>query len=132
MFNRFIEKISGELELEHPPTPDHSGQYQLILEPNLEIYLRENPATGITLFATLAPLPEKGLEEYLMQAMSANLFGRETGHSALGCDQEGKKVTLRRTLPPEATYQQFYEALEDFANYAESWREDTKKFLVED
>jgi len=124
MLNQFMEKSASYFGLEAPPSPDDTGEYLLLLEPDLEILLRENAAPGITLFTTLAPLPEEKKEDFLLFAMSANLFGKETGSNFLGCDSEGKLVTLTTFLPQEANYRNFIDAIEEFANYAEAWRQE--------
>lgn len=122
MLNQFVEKLSKTLSLEIPPTSDTKGEFTLSLTPSLTILLKDNPAPGITLFSTLGPLPEKKKDEFTLYAMSANLFGKETGSAFLGCDKEGKMVTLTSFLPFEANYGYFLDSLEEFANYAECWQ----------
>lgn len=105
--------------------PNEDGSYSLFLEPNLHILLRENAEAGISFLSFLAPLPEENKEEFLLKAMIANLFGRETGGAALGLDREGKKVTLLSFLPQQLNYRDFHDLLEDFVNYAEAWKLET-------
>lgn len=124
MFNQFIEKLSQNFDFKEPLQLNNRGEYTLLIEPALEILLRENAAPGITLFTTLAPLPEKKVEDFILYAMSANLFGRETGNSFLGCDREGKIVTLTCFLSAEINYSNLVDSIEEFANYAESWRKE--------
>ena len=91
--------------------------------------LRENELRGITLLSSLASLPENGREEYLIRAMTANLFGAETGGAVLGLDREGKVIFLSTFLGENLSYRDFRERLEDFVNYAESWRNETLGFV---
>jgi hypothetical protein len=128
MFNQFVEKLSAHLGFEEPLKKNEKGEYLLSLEGDLEILLRENPAPGITLITTLAAMPEKKLAEYLVYTMSANLFGKETGGGILGCDREGKVLRFLRFLPVEISYGDFLAAVEDFTNYAESWRQECIEF----
>lgn len=128
MLKQFIEQLHSDLEIQQGLEPNEDGTYSLRLDPDIEITLRESPEAGITLFTTVAELPEENTEEYLFKTMIANLFGRETGGSALGLDQEGKKVVLLNFIE-ETAYKDFYEQLEDFVNYADVWRQETTQFI---
>lgn len=55
--------------------------------------------------------------------MVANLFGRETGDSALGLNSEGHIVMTRR-IPEEVSYEDFARYVESFMNFSETWLED--------
>lgn len=128
MLEQFMSQLSTDLGLiESKPLDD--GSYLIILEPNLQISLRENPESGITLLTTLAPLPDFFTEEFLLYIMSANLLGRETGGSTFGLDKKGKNITLLRFLPQQLSYRDFCNLLEDFANYAEAWRQEILDFV---
>ena len=128
MLKQLIDQLSSNLEIEI--IPDEAGGFLIQLDPKLQISLRENPESGITLFTSIAPVPEAGLEEFLLKAMCANLFGKETGGNVLGCDKEGKMLTMLRFLPSETTYREFHDIIEDFANYVESWRQETEEFSL--
>lgn len=128
MLKQFIELLTRDLDFSEPIAPEEDGTYFVMLEPQLQISLRENVESGITLFTTLAPLPNQKTEEFLHYAMSSNLFGKETGGGFLGLDREGKQVTFTYFLPQQVTYKEFHSVLEDFANYAESWRLETTEF----
>lgn len=129
MLSQFMQLLCVDLGIEQSLAPNEEGSYSLHLEPNLHISLRENPDSGITLFTTIAALPEQNRENFLLKAMSANLLGRETGGSALGLDKEEKKITFLCFLSGQASYKDFHDALEDFVNYAESWRQETVEFI---
>lgn len=129
MLKQFISQLSKELELAEPLEPNDSGFYMLQLDPDLEIFFRENADSGITLWMQLGPLPGEKTEEFLIMAATANLFGKETGQCALGLDKEGKIVTLTSFVSADANYKDFHEKLEDFANQAESWKDEVIHFL---
>lgn len=130
MLSRYVEQLIKELEME-PITSLEGGRYSLNLEPNLQISLRENDPPGITMSTLIGSLPEIKKEDYLLRLMTANLFHVETGRGVLGLDKEAKKIFFYAYLPPEANYKEFLELFEDFANYAESWREETKQYIQE-
>ena len=125
---QYIEQLSTEMGLEQALEAKEDGSYSLHLEPNIDVILRENPTSGIKLQTTLADLPKTQTEEYLLRAMAANLFGRETGEAALGLDAEGKKVILVDFLSEHASYPAFYARIEEFVNYAEAWTRETLDF----
>ena len=129
MLKRFVEQLSKDMGLAKPLVSNEEGAYSLSLEPDLEISLRENAESGITLFTVVAPLPAGKQEEYMLMLMTANLLGKETGGCALGLDKAGNNVTLTTFLPEALNYKQFHEALEGFANNADSWREETAEFI---
>lgn len=124
----FVEQLSTDMELEQALEAKEDGSYSLRLEPNIDVLLRENSSLAIRFQTTIADLPKHQTEDYLLKAMTANLFGRETGGSALGLDAEGKKVVLVDFLAEHETYRAFYERLEEFVNYAEAWRRETVEF----
>ena len=131
MLKRFVEQLSKEMGFSEELAIPIDGEYKLLFEPDIQISLRENAESGITLFTVVAPLPEEKNEEYMLMLMTANLLGRETGGCALGLDKAGKNVTLITFLLEGLNYKQFHEALEGFSNYADSWREETTEFIQE-
>ncbi len=132
MLKQFIEQLSADIGFEQSLAPNEDGSYSLHLEPDLHISLRENPESGITLYTVTVLLPEENTEAFLLKIMAANLFGRETGGSTLGLNKEGKRVVLLNFLPQQLTYREFHDYLEDFVNYAESWRVETIEFVKQE
>jgi hypothetical protein len=124
MLKQLIDQLTKDLQLEEGLRPDEQETYHLEFEPDLQISLRENPESGITLFTKLAPIPNEKVEDFFLKLMKANLFGKETGGGILGIDKDGKNVNFRYFFPAEGNYKEFHEALEDFVNYAESWRDE--------
>ena len=128
MLKQFIEQLSIDLGFEQALDANQDGSYSLRLEPDLDVILREAPDSAIMLYTKLTELPTRNTEDFLLKAMVANLFGRETGGAALGLDNEGKRVVLLDFLIEENNYRIFHERLEDFVNYADAWRQETKEF----
>lgn len=124
MLQQLIEQISAAWKMEEALVPNAEGLYSLGFEPGLEVIIGEKNSEEIFFFTSLAPLPKKNREEWLIKLMAANLFGRETGGSILGIDREGKKVTLSQWVDEELSFKEFYEFLEDFVNYADVWRQE--------
>lgn len=127
MLKQFVDQLNADLR--ESLTANEDGSYSLFLEPDLDISLRENPESGISLFTVLTPLPEERTEAFLLKAMIANLFGRETGGGVLGLDKNGKKITFSTFLPLQLNFRDFHDCLEDFVNYADAWRTETTEFI---
>ena len=131
MLKQLIEQLLPTLGRSTLNPPDENGSYLLKFDPNLEISLRENVNSGITLLTKIAPLPQKATEEFLQRLMEANLLGKETGRGVLGLDKEGKEITFTLFLPPTLSYKEFRDHLEDFTNYAEAWADETIRYTKE-
>jgi hypothetical protein len=129
MLKQFMQLLSSDIQNEQPLAPNEDGSYSLQLEPALNVIFRETAGEAIMLYTALASMPKKKTEEFLLLAMSANLFGRETGGSALGLDSEAKKVVLLNFLPKSINYNDFHDALEDFVNYADVWSVEIANFI---
>jgi hypothetical protein len=125
VLKQFVEQLSRKMGFEQALEMKEDGSYSLHVEPNIDIVLYDGQKHDIQFYSILADLPQKDMEDYLLKAMKANLFGRETGESALGLDGEGKKVVLVRFLAENESFNTFYEQLEEFVNYAECWRNET-------
>lgn len=128
MLKRFLEQLVKEMEI--PMPEEHAqGEYECIFAPQIRVQFTEHPDTGIRLFSALAEVPNPKTEEFLHLAMAANLFGQEVGENFLGLDKDGKKVTITRFINKESQYQDFKVGLEEFLNYAETWKTDTEVYL---
>jgi hypothetical protein len=122
MLKQFIDQLAKDLQRLEGIQPNEEDVYHLEFDPDLQISLRENPESGITLFTRLGPVPNEKVEEFFLKLMKANLFGKKTGGGILGIDKDGKNVNFRYFFPADRNYKEFHEALEDFVNYAESWQ----------
>jgi hypothetical protein len=129
MLKQHIDQLTTDMGFEQPLEANEDGSYSLRLDPDLDINVKESGDATVRLYATLGQLPQRNTEEYLLKTMIANLLGRETGNAALGLDQEGKKVVLVDFFPADLDYKTFHEKIEEFANYADAWSQETKEFI---
>lgn len=129
MLKQFIDQLSTNMGFQQPLEANEDGSYSLRLDPDLDITLKESGDNAILFHTQLAELPARNREDFLLKTMVANLLGRETGGAALGLDREGKKLVLVDFLSDHQDYRAFHERLEEFANYAEVWREETREFV---
>lgn len=63
-----------------------------------------------------------------MLLMKANFLGQGTLGGAIGIDDEEKFLTLSLTLPYDVNQRTFKEAVEDFANILDFWRDEVARF----
>ncbi|MDR2539456.1 MAG: type III secretion system chaperone [Chlamydiales bacterium] len=77
---------------------------------------------GCTFFATIGTCPLNKQEEVFIYLMKANLLGQGTGGSVIGLSRDEKFLTLRLVLPYDMNYKVFKDALEDFTNYLDFWK----------
>lgn len=126
VLKQYLDQLCGDMGMTESLAEGENGVYTLHLEPDLDISLSENPESGISLYTVLCEMPEEDREDFLLKAMTANLFGRETGGSVLGLNREGKKLTFSTFLPEALSYRDFHDTLEDFVNYADAWKSETE------
>ena len=129
MLKTLIDQLSKELWEGERVSPNDEGTFILRFKGDLVISLKEEEGVGVTFVCPIAPLPSKHQESYLERTMEANLLGRETGGSVLGLAADGKHILMTQRLPIDVNYREFHDALEDFINYAESWRHETAEFV---
>lgn len=118
MLQAFVEQLTKDMGAGQQPVMNAEGGYTLLFAPEITVLLSEEGG-HIRLFSELAPC---GQEELIVDLMKANLLGKETGEGFLGLSDDGKRVTFTCFLPSEMSYREQREMLEDFINYAESWR----------
>ena len=117
-----------ELNLEAPPKDKNEVFFSL--NPGLTITLRELDP-GFYFFSPLVTVPSKRRAEIFQLAMQANLLGQGTGGAVLGMDEGEKFLTLTLTLAYDMNYKEFRDALSDFANYVDYWKEELKRKELE-
>ena len=124
---RLLERLAEELRLPHLPEKDQQGSYALILEPSYKIELTPLDP-GIFMSSPIGPYPKEGNQEALLiYLMKANLLGQGTGGASLGLNADETLLTLSRSLPFEVSFKEFHDALEDFLNYIDYWKEEIQK-----
>lgn len=128
MMDRYLSQLAIELDLSEP-SKDRT-QINLILNPTLTITLKELDP-GLLFFSLLNPLPTTKKEAIFQFAMQANFLGQGTGGAVLGIDEDEKFLTLSLDLPYDMNYQEFRNALSDFANYVDYWKEQIKRKELE-
>lgn len=127
VLDEFMKKLSEEMEIDEPITPEMSGVYLLPLDETSQVVINKTDA-GLSFTTIVADCPTIKRAEFLQMLMEANLFGQGTGHAILGLDNKGKKITLSLHIGHDINYKQFTEMLEDFINSIDFWREEAQNF----
>jgi hypothetical protein len=126
MLETLLQRLATDLELTAPFPKSDRGGFFLQLNPDLAISV-EGMDPGVFFFSQVAPCPLKKQEEIFSQLMRANFLGQGTGGGVIGLDEDEKFLTLSSYLPYDMNYNTFKEALGDFANFVDYWREEILK-----
>jgi hypothetical protein len=119
MLEKHLEQLGKELGIAIlPPDPQNLRALKI---GEIGLTMKELDP-GIYFQAPVAPLPKQKREELLMLLMKANFLGQGTGGSALGLKEDESFLTLSLALPYEMNYKTFREAVEDFVNYVDYWK----------
>lgn len=120
MLEECLTQLVENLALEDALSKENK-LYILKLHKELIITFRELDL-GCTFFSTIGMCPLNKREEVFIYLMKANLLGQGTGGSIIGLDRDEKFLTLCLVLPYDMKYKVFKDALEDFTNYLDFWK----------
>lgn len=121
--DQLMKEMGKAFELKEEIPQIAPDTWQVPVEEGVVITLKELPG-GIALSSTIMDAPI-GQEEALYEHMLfANLFGQGTQGAILGLDEEGRKLTLSRTIDYDVNYKEFQELFEDFVNSVDFWLEE--------
>jgi len=125
-----IKKLTEEYEIaEGSLSSEVPGVYSIPLEGDLSVVISEMPE-GFTLTSEVVSCPGEKEEEFLTQAMLANLFGQGTQECVLGLNESGKMLTLARNIEDNTIeYKEFMDIIEDFINSVDFWRAEVAEHL---
>jgi hypothetical protein len=118
-----IKTLAEELEFEEIPKKEEGNAYNVSLNPQLTLRIQELDP-GLSFWARIGPCPIVKREELFIYLMKANFLGQGTGGSTIALDENENFLTLSLVLPYDMSYKIFKDALEDFANYLDYWREE--------
>src|SRR5262245_48568000 len=124
MLHEYIVKLQKELEPKEPLGGADDLTFSLSFDENVISIVDQAP--GFRLSCNLGGLPSVQVEEFMSMMLRANLFGQATHFAALGLDETGNNVMLHYHHPQKASYQQFHNAVEDFINVVDFWKNQIK------
>ena len=121
MLKPLIDDLVKELELEYP-LDEEGGVYELPVEEGKSIDISDlHP--GYRFSGVVCPLTKIYVEDFLVDALSGNLFGMETEGCALGVDTKEKNLILTKNVIKNTDYQEFSHCLEQYLNAMDIWVE---------
>ncbi len=127
MLEPLLNQLVADLEMGPLPSKGEDGMYHLHLNPELSVAVKELDS-GVAFWGKLGPLPQIKREELFIFLMKANFLGQGTGGSAIALDENENFLTLSLVLPYDMNYKMFKEALEDYTNYLDYWKEELIRF----
>ncbi len=122
-----IRRLAEELELDEVPVREKDSAYQVLLNTDLKIRIQELDP-GLAFWARIAPCPKEKREDIFILLMKANFLGQGTGNNTIALDENENFLTLSSVLPYDMNYKTFKDALEDFANYRDYWKEEIIRY----
>ncbi|ANH78518.1 CesT family type III secretion system chaperone [Candidatus Chlamydia sanziniae] len=124
MLEKLIKNFATYMGITSTLEFDADGAYVLPISEVIKIRVQQNADNDIVLEASLGILPPSAdTTKVYLRMMVGNLFGKETGGSALGLNPEGFIVMVRK-FSGEITYDDFVRHMESFMNFSETWLED--------
>lgn len=127
MLEQLLNTLAEELEFEEIPKKDEGNTYDVSLNPQLTIRIQELDS-GLSFWSKIGPCPIVKREELFILLMKANFLGQGTGGSTIAFDENENFLTLSLVLPYDMNYKMFKDALEDFANYLDYWKEELVRY----
>lgn len=124
----YLSELCADLEIDPRLGKTEGGRFVLPLNSELMIEIQPLKA-GFYFYSPVRPCPKVKKEELLIQLMKANLFGQGTKGAALGLEGKENVLTLSLAIPYDMKYKFFREALEDFANIVNYWREEVDRHI---
>jgi hypothetical protein len=123
LLEQFLSTLVQDLELGETPKKEEGNVFQLALNPVIVVNLQELDP-GISFWSRIGVCPIAKREDLFILLMKANFLGQGTGGSTIALDENENFLTLSSILPYDMNYKMFKDALEDFANYLDYWREE--------
>lgn len=85
---------------------------------------------GFYLYSVICKLNPEENNQWVLEVLSGNLFGKETGKNSLGYDVNTQALVLFKYLSNESTnYQVFRDHIEEFSAYQNYWEKKMNKLI---
>ncbi|MBS0620218.1 MAG: type III secretion system chaperone [Verrucomicrobia bacterium] len=123
MIESLLKTLAEELEMEEVPKKLEDGSYKVPIHEEMAVSVRELDP-GVAFFSPIGPCPKERREELFILLMKANFLGQGTGGGTIALDGNENFLTLSSVLPYDMNYKTFKDALEDFTNYLDYWKEE--------
>ncbi|NGX39501.1 MAG: hypothetical protein KR126chlam1_00830 [Chlamydiae bacterium] len=121
-----LKELCEDLELDPNLEKSKVGNYLLPITESLQIEVK-NLDPGVYFFSPISPCPKQKKEELFILLMKANLFGQGTFGAAIGLEEKENLLTLSRDIHYDMDYRAYREALEDFTNIVQYWRDEVAR-----
>lgn len=124
--NTFMQQLAKELDLDESMAAAEGGGYTIPLEDDVKINITSASNGNFSFTCALGTCPSSNQEQFFTKALHANLFGQGTHGAKLGLDENGNVLTLSKVMNYNTDYKDFKDALEDFINSVDFWREEAR------
>lgn len=127
MLEKHMEKFRQEMEIEGTLAGKKPGIYEIPLEENLTVVLKDK-SSGFELACTLGSAKKEQEELFYTTLMFGNLFGEATSGAVLGLTEDGNLLTLSQSIDYNADYKDFKIIIEEFIESVDFWRDESSKY----
>lgn len=126
--DELVKKLCEEMELEGSLRTEVPGVFALPIDEGVDVNMTTLTGGGVSFTCTFGARPHENVEEFVTQALLANLLGNGTYNAVLGLDENGEKLRLSRDVETPLNYEQFHNILEDFINSIDFWTEEAQSY----
>ena len=131
-----LEELLEELSKEISPIAvklDNQGLCQITLNKSAVVALEKSSDNeGFYIYTAVGIIPQEKEKKISLDALSGNLFGKETGKASLGYVPNTNTLVLFRYILEEGlTYTAFRKLLEEFFAYLKIWHEKVETIKTE-
>lgn len=127
---QYLDKLSNDLQIDPLFEKIEKKLYTLPFDDRM-IKLVETEQ-GFILSGEVGILPEEEDFSMVLYLLSANYLGQGTGQSALGLKPDGHTITITMDIRSDMSYAEFKEAVEEYVNYFDYWREEIEEKKIRD
>lgn len=122
----YSEKLIDQLGVDQEDYQIDKKHFSLKFDGELEVHY-SSLEPGLYLMGFICAVPENKCESIYMSLMHMNLFGIGTQGALLGLNKDSNTLTLSCAYAYRLSYKEFRNAIEDFVNQIDFWRQEIKK-----
>jgi hypothetical protein len=130
LLEQFLTTLVQDLEMEEVPKKEEGNVYHLQINPEMTITIAKLDP-GFSFFSKIGACPTVKKEELFIHLMKSNFLGQGTGGAVIALDENENFLTLSSVLPYDMNYKTFKNALEDFTNYLDFYKEELIRHQTE-
>lgn len=127
---KLIEELKNQLNKEI--TINEQGVCRIAIDETMIIVLeKERSGQGFYIYATVGKISPSRAQQLSLEALTGNLFGKETGKANLGYEPSISQLVLFQHVYHECDYHLLKDYLEKFLSYLKHWKKKIEQMEME-